>query len=101
MGRIMKSDGKVEFRGDGHAERFAEELRTSYGAGVVAELAAGRTETLAADVEDRAERKWIARAIVSAAKTHVTLGLTLKEARDAEMWSKGVPERAEDRQWER
>jgi type IV secretion system T-DNA border endonuclease VirD2 len=27
MGRIMQADGKVEFRGDAHAERFADELR--------------------------------------------------------------------------
>jgi type IV secretion system T-DNA border endonuclease VirD2 len=47
MGRIMQADGKVEFRGDAHAERFADELRQRYGKGVVAELASGRTDALA------------------------------------------------------
>ena len=27
MSRIMQTDGKVEFRGDAHAEQFADELR--------------------------------------------------------------------------
>ena len=97
----MQSDGKVEFRGDAHAERFADELRQRYGKGVVAELASGRTEALAEDFEDADQRKWIARAVVSAAKSHVALGLTLKEARDAERWLASVPERSEERDWER
>jgi type IV secretion system T-DNA border endonuclease VirD2 len=84
MGRIMQADGKVEFRGDAHAERFADELRQRYGKGIVAELASGRTEALAGDFEDAAQRSWIARAVVSAAKSHVAFGLTLKEARQAE-----------------
>jgi type IV secretion system T-DNA border endonuclease VirD2 len=36
MGRIMQADGKVVFRGDADAERFADELRQRYGAGFVA-----------------------------------------------------------------
>jgi type IV secretion system T-DNA border endonuclease VirD2 len=84
MGRIMQTDGKVEFRGDAHAERFADELRLRYGKGVVAELASGRTDTLAGDFEDADQRKWIARAVVSSAKSHVAFGLTLNDARDAE-----------------
>lgn len=65
MGRIMQSDGKVEFRGDAHAERFADELRQRYGKRVVAELASGRTEALEGDFEDAGQRQWIARAVVS------------------------------------
>ena len=84
MGRIMQADGKVEFRGDAHAERFADELRKRYGKGVVAELASGRTDALAEDFEDADQRKWIARAVVSAAKSHVAFGLTLREACKAE-----------------
>ncbi len=84
MGRIIHADGKVEFRGDAHAERFADELRQRYGKGVVVELASGRTDALAEDFEDADQRKWIARAIVSAAKAHVAFGLSLKEARYAE-----------------
>jgi type IV secretion system T-DNA border endonuclease VirD2 len=101
MGRILQADGKVEFRGDAHAERFAEELRLRYGKGVVAELASGRTDALAGDFEDAGQRKWIARAVVSAAKSHVALGLTLKEARDAERRQGSTPERSNERDWER
>jgi type IV secretion system T-DNA border endonuclease VirD2 len=46
MARIMQSEGKVEFRSDPQAEYFADELRQHYGKGIVAELAAGRTELL-------------------------------------------------------
>jgi type IV secretion system T-DNA border endonuclease VirD2 len=101
MGRIMQADGKVEFRGDAHAERFADELRERYGQGIVAELASGRTEALAADIKDADQRKWIARAVVSAAKSHVAFGLTLKDARGAERRLSSVPERSEERDWER
>ena len=100
MGRIMQADGKVEFRGDAHAERFADEFRQRYGKGVVADLASGRTDALAGDFEDPDQRKWIARAVVSAAKSHVALGLTLKEARDAERLLTSSPARGEH-DWER
>jgi type IV secretion system T-DNA border endonuclease VirD2 len=100
MGRIMQADGKVEFRGDAHAERFAEELRQRYGKGIVAELASGRTDALAGDFEDAGQRKWIARAVVSAAKSHVAFGLTLKQALDAERLIASSPARGEH-DWER
>jgi type IV secretion system T-DNA border endonuclease VirD2 len=101
MGRIMRADGKVEFRGDAHAERFADELRLRYGKGVVAELASGRTDALTGDFEDADQRRWIARAVVSAAKAHVAFGLTLQDARGAERRLASVPERSEEQDWER
>jgi type IV secretion system T-DNA border endonuclease VirD2 len=101
MCRIMQADGKVEFRGDAHAERFADELRKRYGKGVVAELATGQTESLAGDFEDAVQRSWIARAVVSAAKAHVAFGLTLKKARIAERKLASMPERSEERDWQR
>ncbi|MCA3456264.1 MAG: relaxase/mobilization nuclease domain-containing protein [Rhodobacter sp.] len=100
MGRIMQADGKVEFRGDAHAERFADELGQRYGKGIVAELASGRTDALADDFEDADQRRWIARAIVSSAKSHVAFGLTLKEARHAERLLASTPARGEH-DWER
>jgi len=100
MGRIMQVDGKVEFRGDAHAERFADELRQRYGAGVVAELAAGRTEMLAGDFEDAEQRKWIAKAIVSSVMSHVAIGLTLREARKAERNFAGRAAHGNDKDWE-
>ena len=84
MGRIMQADGKVEFRGNAHAERFADELRQRYGGSIAAELASGRTDALAGDFEDAGQRKWIARAVVSAAKSHVAFGLTLRETHKAD-----------------
>jgi type IV secretion system T-DNA border endonuclease VirD2 len=101
MGRIMKSDGKIEFRGDAHAERFADELRQRYGKGVVAELAAGRNDVLAGDFEDADQRNWIAKAVVSAAKSHVAFGLTLREAQKAERELTGRSARGNDKDWER
>ncbi len=101
MGRIMQTDGKVEFRGDAHAERFADELRHRYGKGVVAELANGRTDALNGDFEDAGQRTWIARAVVSAAKSHVAFGMTLKEARHAEQRLASQPARSGERDWER
>jgi type IV secretion system T-DNA border endonuclease VirD2 len=101
MGRIMQADGKVEFRGDAHAERFADELRQRYGKGIVAELASGRTEALAGDFEDADQRSWIARAVVSAAKSHVAFGLTLREARKVERDLAGRSSLGNDKDWER
>jgi type IV secretion system T-DNA border endonuclease VirD2 len=101
MGRIMQADGKVEFRGDAHAERFADELRQRYGKGVVAELASGRTEALASDFEDADQRRWIARAVVSAARSHVAFGLTLKQARRAERNLSDRIVRQVEKDWER
>jgi type IV secretion system T-DNA border endonuclease VirD2 len=100
MGRILQADGKVEFRGDAHAERFADELRQRYGKGVVAELASGRTDALAGAFEDADQRRWIARAVVSAAKSHVAFGLTLKEALDAERRLAPQTERSDGKDWE-
>lgn len=100
MGRIMQTEGKVEFRGDAHAERFADELLQRYGKGVIAEVAVGKTDALARDIEGDEDRHWIARAIVSAAKSHVAFGLTLSAARESErgLRQAGNPEA---RDWER
>ena len=100
MARTMQADGKVEFRSDAHAERFAEELRLRYGKGVVAEIASGRTDALAGDFEDAGQRKWIARAVVSAAKSHVAFGLTLRDAQKAERDMAGRPEPGSGKDWE-
>lgn len=101
MAGIMAAEGKIEFRGDAHAERFVGELKQRYGDGIVAELAAGRTGALTGDVEDEDRRMWIARAIVSAAKIHVAFGLTLREAGGAErMLSREARQRGQgEREW--
>jgi type IV secretion system T-DNA border endonuclease VirD2 len=84
MGRTLQTEGKVEFRGEADAERFTAELQQRYGEAIVSELAAGRTDALAPDVGDEGERRWIARAVVSAAKSHVALGLTIRQVAGAE-----------------
>lgn len=84
MAGLMEAEGKIEFRGDAHAERFADDLRRRYGEGIVRELAAGQTDKLAKDIEDQHRRGWVARAVVAAAKAHVAFGLILREAREAE-----------------
>lgn len=101
MAGIMEAEGKIEFRGDAHAERFVGELKQRYGEGVAAELAAGRTEALAGDIEDEDLRRWIARAVVSAAGTRVAFGLSLREARGAARRLADRPdhERSRDREW--
>lgn len=100
MGRIMQTEGTVEFRGDAHAERFVAELRQRYGEGIVTDLSAGQTKALAGDVEDAGQRAWIARAVVSAAKTHVAFGLTLREAAQAERELISRSERMGEADWE-
>jgi len=100
MGRIMQADGKVEFRGDAHAERFADELRQRYGKGVMAELASGRTDALAGDFEVADQRRWIARAVVSAAKSRVAFGLTLRKAQTSERDLAGKVEGGIDKDWQ-
>ena len=84
MRRIMQADGKVAFREDTHAERFADERHLRCGKAVVSKRASGRTDALAGDVADADQRTWIARAIVSGAKSHVAFGPTFREVREAE-----------------
>ena len=55
---------------------------------------------LARDVEDEAERRWIARAVVSAAKSHVALGLTLRQTTVAERDLAGQSERKGATDWD-
>jgi type IV secretion system T-DNA border endonuclease VirD2 len=56
--------------------------------------------SLAQDVGDQAERHRIARAVVSAAKSHVALGLTLRQATVAERELAGQSERKGVTDWE-
>jgi len=80
MARIMQADGRVEFRDDEQAGRFATELRERYGDGIVKDLANGRTGALERDIPEDGQRIWIARALVAASTSHAMIGLTLREA---------------------
>lgn len=84
LAKVHASQGNVAFRNENQARDFAEEMKERYGASVLKDIAAGRTETLAKDVPDPAARAAMAVAVVSAAKEHPSLGLSAHEAEAAE-----------------
>lgn len=84
LAKVHASQGSVAFRNENQARDFAEEMKERYGASVLKDIAAGRTEALAKDVPDPAARAAIAVAVVSAAKEHPSLGLSAHEAEAAE-----------------
>jgi hypothetical protein len=84
LARVYASQGSVSFRNEDQARGFAEEMKERYGASVLKEIAAGRTEALARDMPDPAARAAMAVAVVSAAKEHPSLGLSGHEAEAAE-----------------
>ena len=84
LASVHASQGSVAFRNENQARDFAEEMKERYGASVLKDIAAGRTEALARDVPDPAARAAMAVAVVSAAKEHPALGLSAHEAEAAE-----------------
>lgn len=84
LAKVHTSQGSVAFRNENQARDFAEEMKERYGASVLKDIAAGRTEALARDVPDPATRAAMAVAVVSAAKEHPSLGLSAHEAEAAE-----------------
>jgi hypothetical protein len=84
LAKVNASQGSVAFRNENQARDFAEEMKERYGATVLKDIAAGRTEALAKDVPDPAARAAMAVAVVSAAKEHPSLGLSAHEAEAAE-----------------
>jgi hypothetical protein len=84
LAKVHASQGSVAFRNENQARDFAEEMKERYGASVLKDVAAGRTEALAKDVPDPAARTAMAVAVVSAAKEHPSLGLSAHEAEAAE-----------------
>nr|WP_227754494.1 relaxase/mobilization nuclease domain-containing protein [Stagnihabitans tardus] len=79
MGRMMQLDGKVAFRSDRQAERFADDLRDRYGPTIIGDLAAGKIDALAQVIESPQERLLIAKAILAAGKAHQALRPTLQD----------------------
>ena len=84
LARVHAAQGSVAFRNENQARDFAEEMKERYGATVLKDIAAGRTEALTKDVPDPAARAAMAVAVVSAAKEHPSLGLSAHEAEAAE-----------------
>jgi hypothetical protein len=84
MAAVHASQGSIAFRNENQARDFAEEMKERYGATVLKDIAAGRTEALTKDVPDPAARAAMAVAVVSAAREHPSLGLSAHEAEAAE-----------------
>jgi hypothetical protein len=84
LASVQAQQGSVTFRNEDQARDFAEAMTERYGASILKDIAAGRTEALAKDVPDRTARQAVAAAVVSAAKEHPALGLSSHEAEDAE-----------------
>lgn len=84
MAKIHGMQGSVSFRNEEQARDFAEEMKEHYGATVLKDIAAGRTEALAKDIPDPATRQSMAAAVVSAAKEHPSLGLSAHQVQAAE-----------------
>lgn len=84
MAKVHALQGSVTFRSEDQARDFAEEMKERYGASVLKDIAAGRTDALAKDIPDPAAREAMAAAVVSAAKDHPSLGLSAHEAEAAE-----------------
>lgn len=59
-------------------------MKERYGASVLKDIAAGRTDALAKDVPDASARQAMAAAVLSAAKEHPALGLSAHEVETAE-----------------
>ena len=84
MAKLHAQQGSVAFRNETQARDFAEEMKERYGATVLKDIVAGRTDALAKDVPDASARQAMAAAVVSAAKEHPSLGLSAHEVEAAE-----------------
>lgn len=84
MAKVHGHQGSVAFRTEDQARDFAEEMKERYGASVLKEMAAGRTDALAKDIPDPTARQAMAAAVISAAKEHPSLGLNAHETEAAE-----------------
>lgn len=84
MARLHAQEGSVAFRNETQARDFAEEMKERYGASVLKDIAAGRTDAFAKDVPNASARQAISAAVIAAAKEHPSLGLSAHEVETAE-----------------
>ncbi|MDZ4370918.1 MAG: hypothetical protein U1C74_05790, partial [Phenylobacterium sp.] len=84
MAKVHAEQGSVSFRNETQARDFAEEMKERYGASVLKDIAAGRTDAVAKDVPDASARQTMVAAVISAAKEHPSLGLSAHEVDAAE-----------------
>ena len=75
-----RQHGRVAFEQEDHAERFAIDLKQRYGETVIEQIAAGDDRALALDFPKAEQRREIAQALVAAAQSHESIGLSMREA---------------------
>lgn len=80
MGQGVSQGQDLQFRHEEQAKRFTHDLKERYGNDVVRRIGEGDDRALAVDFPDAGKRKDVALAILSTAKNHQALGLTIREA---------------------
>ena len=78
--RVHHQHRRVEFEREDHAERFAHDLKVRYGERMMEQIAAGDTSALVADFPETRQRREIACALMAAAESHESLGLSRRQA---------------------
>lgn len=90
MGQAVAQGQELRFGHEDQAARFASDLKDRYGDDVVRRIAQGDDRALAVDFPEADKRKDVALSILSAARSHQSLGITL---RDAELGAERLKER--------
>nr|WP_278250401.1 relaxase/mobilization nuclease domain-containing protein [Paracoccus fontiphilus] len=80
LARVHRQHRQVEFEREDHAERFTRDLKERYGERVMEQIASGDDQALASDFPEAGPRREIARALVAAAESHESLGLSRRQA---------------------
>jgi type IV secretion system T-DNA border endonuclease VirD2 len=83
MAEAHRQHGKVSFAHDDHAGRLAEDLKARYGADVLGRIVEGDDSALSTDFPEAGQRRSVAQAILAAAESHETVGLSLREIKHA------------------
>lgn len=85
MAQGVTQGQELRFGHEEQAAGFTSDLKDRYGADVVRRIAQGDDRALAVDFPDADKRRDVALSIIAVAKNHQSLGLTLREAEQAEV----------------
>lgn len=80
MAQVNRQHGRVTFEYEGDAARLTIDLKDRYGDNIVQRIASGDDRALAIDFPEASQRRDIARAIIAAADSHESIGLSRREA---------------------
>ncbi|MTE01690.1 relaxase/mobilization nuclease domain-containing protein [Paracoccus sp. YIM 132242] len=80
LAAVHREHGRVAFEHEDHAERFATDLKERYGEKVIEQIAAGDDRALALDFPEPSQRRDISKALVAAAESHESIGLSMRQA---------------------